>query len=302
MTAEPADYEQYRRTRVAPTLEQRLTASFRYLRERSDGRWRAQVAAWFKHAEASYYAGATNSIARLEAYLAALPNGPHASSAAERLVELRLAEEYRRRRERRLLDEAREVEAKLGDAARMRGEFLSAFKSWVARLAAVRNFGVRTHELDHELIYEFRLREPAGRCATDLCTKALSFPYAIPEARRQAPRRAFLDVLLVLDDGAVVAARLAGPELWSRIGEALALGPVPPSAIQARTEAIARVVQVVSGAVEPVLPAVRCAVEAVSPVVLARECDGVRLEVLAAPSAEHDDYLEVRPVRGSAKP
>jgi hypothetical protein len=302
MSAEPEDYQAYRRTRIAPTLEGRLAASWRYLRERPDGRFRSDVSGWFRGTEAQYYSRATNSIPRLETYLATLPNGPHAELAAERLVELRLAEQHERRHKERSLSEARAVQGRLSAADRMRREFVAQIKAWIVRLASIKSWGGRTHELDHELIYEFRLREPAARCSTDLCTKMLSLPYAIPEQRTIGERRAVFDVQIALERGGVSAARLTGPELFSRIGEALSLAPVGPSALQARTEAIARTVQLVNGAIEPTLPAARCTAEAIGTIVLARECDGVRFEVVAAGGPEDEDRIEVRPVRPAEAP
>jgi hypothetical protein len=297
LSAEPEDYQAYRRTRVAPTLEGRLAASWHYLRERPDGRFRNDVAGWFRGTEAQYYSRATNSIPRLETYLATLPNGPHAEHAAERLVELRLADEHVRRRQERSLSEARAVQGRLSAADRMRREFVAQIKAWIVRLTSIKSWGGRTHELDHELIYEFRLREPAARCTADLCTKMLSLPYAIPEQRTIGERRAVFDVQIALERGGVSAARLTGPELFSRIGEALSLAPVGPSALQARTEAIARTVQLVNGAIEATFPAARCAAEAIGTIVLARECDGVRLEVVVAAGPEDEDRIEIRPLR-----
>jgi len=301
MSAQPEDYQAYRRTRIAPTLEGRLVASWRYIRERPDGRWHGAVSAWFRGTEAQYYSRATNSIPRLETYLATLPNGPHAELAAERLVELRLTEQHVSREKERYLSEARAVQARLAGADRMRREFVAQIKAWIVRIAAIKSWGGRTHELDHELIYEFRLREPAARCSADLCTKMLSLPYAIPEQRTLGERRAVFDVQIALERGGVSAARLTGPELFSRIGEALALAPVAPSAVQARTEAIARVVQLVNGSIEPMFPGARCAADAVGTIVLARECDGVRLEVVVAAGPEDEDRIEVRPLRSDPR-
>src|SRR6185503_10011022 len=118
ISAQPEDYQAYRRTRIAPTLEARLAASWRYLRERPDGRWHGVVSAWFRGTEAQYYVRATNSIPRLETYLATLPNGPHAELAAERLVELRLTEQHVSREKERYLSEARAVQARLAGADR----------------------------------------------------------------------------------------------------------------------------------------------------------------------------------------
>jgi hypothetical protein len=297
VVASKPDYELYRKTRIAPTLEQRLAASAEYLRTHPGGRFRREVERWFEPAERAYFAQARGDRARLQAYLETLPNGPHAKQAAEQIVELELVREYARRREERLTEQARAVEEKLADASSMRQSVVDALAAWSRHLSGIRSFGQPTSALDHELIFAWRLEEPAARCAGDLCKKSLGLPYAIPDSGRQAPRKALLDVVIELERGGVARALLAGPDLFSRVGEALELRPVRPSDAQARAEAIARSLAVVQAAIEPRLPASRCAREAISPIVLERRCDGVVLRMIAASNAEQDDRVEVSPER-----
>ena len=64
----------------------------------------------------------------------------------------------------------------------------------------------------------------------------------------------------------------------------------------ARAEAIGQATQVLALAVEPVLPASRCAADAVSPVVLRRACDGVEIQVVSALDLTEEDRIIVRPL------
>jgi hypothetical protein len=296
LIADKPDYEQYRKTRLSSTHEQRLAASFEYLDQRPQGRFRTDVERWFVPAERAYFAAAKGDLGRLRAYLDTLPRGPHAKQAAERIVELELAREYVRRRDERLTEQARAVETKLADAAAMRQSVVDALGGWSRHLSKIRSFGKPTSELDHELIFAWRIQEPAARCVGERCVKSVGLHYAIPDSGRLAPRKALFDVVVELERGGVVRATLAGPELFSRVGEALELRPVRPSDAQARAEAIGRALSVVQGAIEPQLPAARCQREAVSPVVLERRCDGVVLRMIAAPTAvEDDDRIVVEP-------
>ena len=296
LTSNVDDYADYRRARTATTLEQRLSASFDYLRRHQDGEWAAEVRSWFDKAEADYYRRARNSLPRLRRYLSTLPEGPHADAAAKRIVELELAVEHRRRREKMLVDYAEDIEEELALAARRRRAFVRAFSRWATHVAGIRVWGGRTSELPHELIHEWRIVVPRARCVGDRCTKAMSFPYAIPDEQRLMPRQALMDVRIDLVEGGIAEASIRGPELFSRVGEAVQLAPIDRSDPQARAEAIARAVQLVRTAIEGELPERRCAREAVGSVVLARECDGVRLTMAAAASVESEDRIEVRPV------
>ncbi len=249
----------------------------------------------FAREERAYWARAQKDLAGLRRYLVALPDGPHAKLAAERIEELELAAGYERRRDEQLFARAREVERTLAEAQAMRQTLIDTVTSFSRQLAAIRSFGQPTSALDHELIFAWRISEPKARCVDDRCVKALDLPYAIPEKKRLAPRTALMDVVIELERGNVVRASIEGPELFSRVGEAMELRPIAAFDPQSRAEAIGRALGAVQLAIEPVLPAARCSREPVSPIVLERRCDGVVLRMIAAPSPEMDDRIEVFP-------
>src|SRR6186713_944844 len=76
LVAGRGEYELYRTTRLAPTLEERLAAGNRYLKNDAGGRYAAEITAWFEPAEKAYVGAAWNSLPRLRAYQKELPDGP----------------------------------------------------------------------------------------------------------------------------------------------------------------------------------------------------------------------------------
>jgi hypothetical protein len=296
VSADPEDYHAYRTWRVTSDPEPKLAAAWTYLRGQPHGRWRSEVRAWFSRADAAYRSRARNDIARLREYLLALPDGPSSAAVADRIAELELASSFASRREARFTERAREFEERLGDAQRMRQTLLDGFSGWIARLAALSPWGARLTELDHQFIFAYRLEEPRARCDDARCVKLVSLPYALPERGKLTARRAVFDVVLATPDGRVASATLTGPQLFDRLAEASLLMPVSPGDQLARAEAIGRAVQIAAAALEPKLPAQRCAREAVSPVVLHRECDGLRVRLIAAETPDQEDRLEVEPV------
>jgi hypothetical protein len=86
---------------------------------------------------------------------------------------------------------------------------------------------------------------------------------------------------------------LSGPELFTRVAEAVEVNAVPAGNPQARAEALAHAVDVLADALEDPLPKARCAIEVVSPVILARRCEGVKLEVVAGLEAGGLDRLSM---------
>lgn len=293
LLANSAEYERYRQTRVAPTLEGRLQAAWRYLKEYPEGEFRREVQGWFQPVEADYFLVARASRVRLREYLEALPDGPHAADARARIVELERGQGVEQRQEQRALQRVRRVTARLEAAESSRKAFLRAVADWVGWLANIRTWGGRTHELDHELIHAYRVEAPVAQCGATTCVKQLSFSYSIPEMRKLAERVAVFDVVLTLREGGVIRAELTGPDLFSRIGEAAQRAPVAAGDAQRRAEAIGATRQLLAGVLESSLAGPQCSKEAVSPVILARGCQGTSLRVIAALTDGGEDRVVV---------
>ncbi len=296
LTERPEDYRLYRSSRVAPTLEERLRAADRYLREVGESPRRKPLLAWFEREEAGYYRRAFGNLPRLHAYLAALPQGPHAAEVEARIAAL--SSRSQRRMAARSRDDQRilDTQAQLARADATRREFVAALKGWVERLASIQTFGEPTSELTHQTIFAFRLSPPQGSCKGDACRKLMEFTFDVPAEGRLVSRVALLEVQLELERGLIRRARLAGPELWTRLGEALSLQARPNPSAAERTDALNRSSWVIRSVLEPVLPAAECDVKVEVPLVLERACRGLRVRVLAGAGPSDDDVLEVAPL------
>ncbi|HVJ21563.1 MAG TPA: hypothetical protein VM686_39435 [Polyangiaceae bacterium] len=301
LTAGHEDYRLYRETHLAATVEERLAAGNSYLNAMPDGKWRKEVRSWFKPSESAYFQAAQNSLPRLRAYIQAMPDGPHAKEAQARIVELETEIAFAARREQRTLSSARAVQEKFSSAAEQRQALTQGVADWVRLLASIDSFGQPTSALPHELIYRFRLEAPPGACQGDRCKKSLAFAYSIPEQGKLVERVALFDIIFELDGG-VRRALLSGPELFSRLGEALELRAVELAHPQSRVEAIGRMLPVLENALESRLPQATCARAAVSPTLLERACSGLRVTVIAGEGGEDEDRIVFEPSEAAAAP
>lgn len=297
LTERPEEYRLFRAARVAPTLEERLGAAHRYLREVPGGRHTEQLRRWFDSAEERYYLAAFNRLPNLYAYRQALPNGPHIEDVRSRIAWLE--GRSRRRSEHELAEERRiaATQGRLADADAKRRAFVATFKDWTMRLTRIKTFGEPTAELADETIFAFRLSPPPGACRGDECTKLLQLSYEVPGDRELVPRVALLEVQLQLERGLLSRARLAGPELWTRLAEALSMRPLPTPTPEERADAVYRSSLLVGALLEPTLPAASCTIAASPPVVIERRCAGLHVRMVAASAAEDDDRIEIAPAR-----
>lgn len=291
LTERPEHYQLYRAARVAPTLEERLSAADRYLRDVPGGPHQKQLRAWFASTEERYYLSAFNRLSQLYAYEQALPRGPHIEEVRSRIVAL----EARRARRNAGLDEERiaATRAHLERADASRRAFVAAVKVWSSRLARIKTFGEPTSELDDETIFAFRLSPPRGVCHGDSCRKLLELGYEVPGERELVARAALLEVQLELERGLLRAARLAGPELWLRLAEALSLQPLPSPTPEERAAAVGRAVLLLRAVLEPALPSAECEKPVEAPVLLERTCHGLRARMLLGKAGEQDDVFEI---------
>jgi len=288
------EYGSYRDFRTATTLEARLAAAARYLRDYPKGDYREEVRAWYGPAEERYFKLSWNTLPRLRAYLDALPRGPHAEAAAERITELESRRIYAERREQRLLSHAQDIESRLARAADQRRGFIREFSRLTELLGGTRTFGEPTSELDAALLHRFRERPPLLQCEADQCQKIFTFHYAVPEEQALTERTIDVTLHIRLERGLVQELSLSGPELLTRVAEAISVRAVPPLNPQASAEALGQALEIVSSALSSPLPKERCEVEAVSPVVLERRCDGVRMQIVAGTEPGAADRLIVQ--------
>jgi hypothetical protein len=276
------DYKLYRETKTAPTLEARLSAAHRYLQLSPEGDYAPEIRAWFSPMEASYVARAHDSLPLLRAYLKALPDGPRAREVRDRARQLedvvKSASDRELNRDARLAT----LQADLARSAALRKTFLEDLHNLVAALSEVRVWNQPLSAIEGELATRLNLADPAT-CQLDLCAKPITARFAIPHRQgRLLPRDASFEVEIALKGGLVTEIRLAGRELFSRVGEAQDLSPVEFGDAQARAEAIGRALALVGGALGSAFPEETCTRPAVSPIVLDRACNGSRVTVTAA--------------------
>jgi hypothetical protein len=296
LTADRRDYALYRETRVAATPALRLGASGRYLKEQPNGRFRAEVERSFARAEPRFFAQAYDRPSLLRAYLRVLPDGPHAQAAYARLDEFGLLNKFRARNAAASEAFVKRVESELVGAEKGRQELIREVSSLVSLMVRTRSFGAPTSELDHELIFRFRLSPPAGVCEDARCTKPVHLAYAVPSAGKLVPRELSGLLSIELARGNVAGFSLSGREMFSRIAEAIDRKPIESSNLLARTEGIARAVQVFDNATSAAFSAPECKKDVIAPVVLLRECGGVRMTVTAALEPGQEDRVDVVPV------
>ncbi|HEY0466904.1 MAG TPA: hypothetical protein VGC79_22020 [Polyangiaceae bacterium] len=294
ITGDFTEYRSYRQYRVSTTLEARLGAAERYLRTYPSGDYREQVRAWYVPTEKRYFKLSWDSLPRLRAYLDEMPHGPHSEAVAERITELESRRVFADRREQRMLSHAQDIETRLARAADQRRGFVHEFSRLTELLAATRSFNEPTSELAPELLVRLRERPPQLHCEGDQCQKVFSFNYAVPEDRALTERAIDVNLQIRLERGLVQELSLSGPELLTRLAEAISVRAVPPFNPQASAEALGQALEIVRAALDVALPKQRCEVEAVSPVLLERRCDGVRMRVVAGTETGAADRLIVQ--------
>ena len=296
LTERPEEYHLYRSARVAPTLEERLRAADRYLREVPGGPHTKQLRAWYDATEEKYFLNAFNRLPNLYAYRAALPSGPHIEDVRSRIAALEAKRKQRIERESDEDASIRATQERLDDADRKRRAFVATFKDWTAHLVRIKTFGEPTSELNDAFIFAFRLSEPRGACHGDHCKKLMRLDYQVPGDRELVARAALLEVQLELERGLLQGARLAGPELWTRLAEALSLRPLPSPTPEQRADAVNRAQLLMRALLEPAFPSAECPDSVVAaPVVLQRTCRGLTARMVAGQTPLEDDSLEIAP-------
>jgi hypothetical protein len=299
--ASPRDWAAYRQTRVAPTLEQRLAAAQRYLKDHPDGAFRDEVRAHFDRTEALYYASKKDSRAGLEAYLAALPNGPHKEEAYDRIEQLYALT-------RKEADEASaEAEARIsGPAATARAKVREELGAWITRFLDPKLFLAPFAQASAGVIVPFSLSLPSPRCVrldapkgrgVRRCIKLLSLEYTIDVDRKPEPREAIVEVtVLESAEGVPVEIGIGGPDLFLRIEETVRVKAVPPGEPAQRAAATARALKLIEGAFTSAVPGDDCQKPPIPPVALSLACGGVHLDVIPAGKAGEDDRIVIGPL------
>jgi hypothetical protein len=285
------EYELYRSTHLAPTLEERLAAGNRYLKSDPGGRYAPEIKAWFDPAEKAYVRVAWNSLPKLRAYMKAMPDGPSIEEVKSRAGELEATIGFAEKRDRESQARVASLQENLERAAEQRKAFLDEVSGWLRAFSAVKSWDKPLAELDSELVGRFGGEKASDSCLDELCSKEFTPRFAIPVKEKLVPREAVYSTELVLRGGVVVEGRVRGRELFSRIGEALDRRAVSFSDPQSRAEGIGRALSIVTNALGTAFPPESCEKPAVSPIVLERACGGLRIVATAALTTGEDDIV-----------
>jgi hypothetical protein len=177
------DYADYRRVRLGETLEDRLAAAWDYLDARPDGTYADVVERWFDRAEPVFYEVKRGSAAGLEAYLAALPRGPHADEALARLGDLRDA---RRRSEVEGAALSEKTGQRLDLEREQRAAAADLLLSWVLAFADEKVWNTPFARVPGDLLSRWEVSLPAPVCDVHpetagwhRCAKAPSQAYRV---------------------------------------------------------------------------------------------------------------------------
>jgi hypothetical protein len=295
LTANPDDFASYREYRVAEQLPARFRAASYYLSDFQEGRWRREVHEWFEQVSGAYLKRWWNDEQRLLAYQNWTGHSAYSKRVEQRLQVLAEQGVANRERERKMLSAARASENDFNRATRLRQQLLQEFRRWLGQLAALRSFGQTTSALPHQFLHDFREVEPRASCEAQRCSKVVLLPFGVAAQGKLSWRELLFQVDLTLDQGAVVGASLEGVGLLDSVAEALQKRAVARTDLQAKAEALGATMQLIGIAIESALPADRCEKPAVSPMVLVRECDGVRLEIHVAQSDDAPDRIVLTP-------
>jgi hypothetical protein len=292
--ASPAEWSAYRATRVAPTLEGRLVAARRYLEGYPKGIFAADVRAWFPAAEAAWYAERRTSVAGLYAYLVALPQGPHAAEAQQRIYQ---------RANARDPNDPRSIDARIARAAARRAAAREEILSWVNDFLTPDVWQRPLTEAPRELIVRWSLGLPAPVCRLDdatgerRCSKVLELPYVVSTGEGTEEREAVVEVSLLEDaQGRPREVTLGSADLFLRLEETVNGRALAHDDGAARTAGVSRAVELLGRAFDSrVSDAPSCRRRGKTPVMLHLSCGGVRLRVEASLDGAEDDRIVIGP-------
>jgi hypothetical protein len=291
LIAPTADYADYRLTRVAATVPERLQAAARYLERHPDGAFRRSVAAFYERVEPLFYEAMSDSLAGTEKYLATLPNGPHANSAAQRRDAYRAA--ARVNAGDRIAEQGAAFERRLAAAAKARDEVLTTYTAWIGRVLDIDEWGRPLADVKEPFSSAW-LADPKPKCAADRCTKLVTLPYELQMGGKPEKFVFFMEISARLAKGRLAEVTISGPALFARLAEARWARPIG-SDDESRARARVSAIELTEGAAERKLPKTRCAREGAPRAAMVRECDGRRLDLRAAAGPdEPEDQVVIR--------
>jgi hypothetical protein len=291
LIAPTSDYADYRLTRVAPTVPERLQAAQSYLERHPDGAFREAVAHWYERIEPLFFEATSDTLAGTEKYLNTLPKGPHVSSAEQLRDAFRAA--ARVGSGERIAEMGAAFERRLAAAARARDEVLAAYTAWIGRSLDFDGWGRPLGQAGEAFLSAWSA-DPKPKCAGDRCTKLLTLPYELEIAGKTEKFVCLMEISVRLAKGGVADVTIAGPALFARLAETHLARPTTADD-DGRARARSWAVEITEGAAERRLPRSRCTRQGPQRAALTRECDGRRLDLYAATGPdESEDRVVIR--------
>ncbi len=307
----PDDYSAYRTTRVAPTLEDRLSAADHYLTSYPEGAFRPEVRAYFDRAEPVFFAAKEGNIAGLHDYTRTLPTGPHRALAAKELGRLEAA------RDRHDLASAEDVTAGVDRATAERAAVSSELTTWIGLFLDVPLWDAPLSHAKKELIVPWSLALPSPTCAaldqgtkageglapprgaTRRCAKLRELPYAVVVDGVSEPREVTLEITVFQDaEGRPIEARIGGPDLFLRLEETFTIRALPRGEPEPKIAAMARTAELLRAAFfQAVPPGGQCKRPPAAPIFLDLACAGLHASARAAVAEGEDDLILIRAER-----
>ncbi len=181
--APAGDYADYRAVRVAEDVDERMARTWAYLKERPDGMYAGRLRRYFEKSEPVFFKMRSRSIRGLEAYLEALPDGPHADEALAMLMGRRDA----KRRESADMREARLTGSRLDAEREKRDEAAKLLHWWLDAFLHTEVWSAPLSDAPKDLIVRYRLSLPQPKCTAaaedatrQRCVKPLERSFRVP--------------------------------------------------------------------------------------------------------------------------
>ncbi|MCA9618645.1 MAG: hypothetical protein KC731_06480 [Myxococcales bacterium] len=223
LIASPSDYADYRRLRLGEDADARMAAAFEYLRAHPEGRYAERVRRYFDKAEPAYYEVRRRSPGGLERYLAALPKGPHAAEAVERLSSFRRPNPGE--------DASATVAAtteRLTREKEARAEAARFLQVWLVDFLRPALWQVPFDQGPGDLLVRYRLALPQPECephpafaSGQTCHKEVAKRFVVRAPSGAVERSVAFDVAIELDDGwRLHRVTISGADLFLRTAEA----------------------------------------------------------------------------------
>ena len=303
LTTSPVEYNAYRATRVSPTLEGRLVAASRYLKKYPNGAFVEDVRAQFDMAEPLYFEANRSRSEGLHSYLVALPEGPHADEAKQRLhvVVSRLSGPIG------FDSDAIMVDARIGKLAATRAAARNEILDTLRRFLDRETFGRPLSEAKTDLLVAWSLVLPRPRCSLDdaakggpmfRCVKLLELPYELSIGEGRTEQRQATVEIVVLEDrfGRPTSVTMGGSDLFLRLDETFTGRVTDRDDTRDSSRALTRAVELVRQEFSSrISDDVACRKPARGAELGVHACLGVRISVLPGLEPGEDDRIQIVP-------